>query len=92
VTWHARIIADEPGRVISWKSLTGSDVDAASSVHFTAVPGQDSTKVRVQLKYDPPAGKVGSAVARLFGEHPEQQLRDDLERFREVIEQAPQSS
>jgi uncharacterized membrane protein len=42
--------------------------------------------VRVNLKYDPPAGRVGTAIARLFGEAPEQQIRDDLRRFKETME------
>jgi uncharacterized membrane protein len=40
----------------------------------------------VNLKYDPPAGKVGIAVARLFGESPERQLRDDMRRFKQIME------
>jgi uncharacterized membrane protein len=90
VQWQAEITADEPGRLIAWKSLTGSDVDTAGSVHFT--PKGDGTEVRVELKYDPPAGKVGSAVARLFGENPQKQIDDDLERFRVAVERIPASS
>jgi len=87
VQWHAKITADEPGRLIAWKSLSGSDVDTAGSVHFTSVSG--GTEVRVELKYDPPAGKLGTAVAKLFGENPQRQLDEDLERFREVMERFP---
>jgi uncharacterized membrane protein len=85
VEWDAEIITDTPNDVISWRSLPGSDVDTAGSVHFSSVPG-GGTEVRVSLKYDPPAGKVGAAVARLFGESPEHQIRNDLARFKELIE------
>lgn len=85
VEWDAEIIADEPGKVISWRSLDGSDVDTAGSVHFREYPGR-GTEVRVTLKYDPPGGKLGSAVARLFGEAPEQQIREDMERFKQLLE------
>jgi len=86
VKWDAEIVADMPNEVIAWKSLPGSDVDTAGSVHFRAAPGGRGTEVRVSLKFDPPAGQLGRLVARLFGQHPEQQLRDDLRRFKQLIE------
>jgi uncharacterized membrane protein len=42
--------------------------------------------VRVQLQYSPPAGAVGRAVAWLFGEEPDQQIHDDLRRFKQLME------
>jgi uncharacterized membrane protein len=42
--------------------------------------------VRVILRYDPPAGVVGAAVAKLFGEDPERQVQDDLRRLKQVME------
>lgn len=87
VRWEAEITADEPGRLIAWKSLSGSDVDTAGSVHFDRHP--QGTAVRVELKYDPPAGKVGAALARLVGKDPQRQIDEDLRRFREVVEGIP---
>jgi uncharacterized membrane protein len=85
VEWDADIVTDTPNEVISWKSIDGSDVDTAGSVHFReAGPGR--TEVRVNLKYDPPGGKAGAAVARLLGQAPEQQIRDDMQRFKEMAE------
>src|SRR4051794_34217733 len=89
VEWDAELIADEPNQVISWKSLDGSDVDTAGSVRFNELPGGRATQVSVSLKYAPPAGKLGSAVARLFGEAPEQQVRDDMQRLKAILEAAP---
>ncbi|OWK42227.1 cyclase/dehydrase [Fimbriiglobus ruber] len=91
VQWNAKLTSDEPDRLIAWKSLEGSDVDTAGSVHFTSLPGDAGTSVRVVLKYDPPAGKLGTAVAKLFGENPQRQIEEDLERFREAIEAIPQT-
>jgi uncharacterized membrane protein len=42
--------------------------------------------VTVNLQYQPPAGTVGAAVARLFGEEPSQQIRQDLLRLKELHE------
>lgn len=86
VKWDAEITGDEPGRRISWKSLPGADIDNAGTVHFAPAPGDRGTEVRVVLHYDVPGGRIGRAVAKLFGEEPEQQVRDDLRRFKQVME------
>lgn len=86
VEWDATIIADVPGEVITWRSLEGSDVDHAGAVRFERAPGDRGTIVRVNIEYNPPAGVVGATVAKLFGEEPEQQLDDDLRRFKQVLE------
>ena len=86
VEWEATIIADVPGEVITWRSLEGSDVDHAGAVRFERAPGGRGTIVKVNIQYNPPAGVIGAAVAKLFGEEPEQQLDDDLRRFKQVLE------
>jgi uncharacterized membrane protein len=86
VQWTAEVVEDKPNQVISWKSLPGSDVDTAGSVHFRPAPAGRGTEVRVSLKYDPPAGQLGAFVARLFGEDPRQQVGDDLRRFKQAVE------
>jgi uncharacterized membrane protein len=72
--------------MIAWRSLEGSQVDNAGSVHFTPASGGRGTVLRVALKYDPPAGVVGALVARLFGESPAQQIDEDLRRFKQLME------
>jgi uncharacterized membrane protein len=86
VEWEATIIADVPGEVITWRSLENSDVDNAGAVRFEAAPGNRGTIVKVNIHYNPPAGVVGATLAKLFGEEPEQQLDDDLRRFKQVLE------
>jgi len=86
VEWDAEIVTDEPGKVIAWKSLDGSDVDTAGSVHFRNLGPGRGTEVRVNLKYDPPGGQLGTAVAKFFGKAPDQQVREDLERFKNIME------
>lgn len=86
VEWEATIIADVPGEVITWRSLENADVDNAGAVRFERAPGDRGTIVKVNIHYNPPAGVVGATVAKLFGEEPEQQLDDDLRRFKQVME------
>jgi uncharacterized membrane protein len=84
VEWDASIQDEIENELIAWRSLPGSDIDNAGSVHF--IPAGDGTEVRVVLSYDPPAGRVGAAVAKLLGEEPEQQVEEDLRRFKQVME------
>jgi uncharacterized membrane protein len=86
VEWEAEIIEDKPDRVIAWRSMEGSKIPNSGSVRFMMAAGGRGTEVRVELGYAPPGGKIGKAVAKLFGEEPEQQVRDDLRRFKQVIE------
>jgi uncharacterized membrane protein len=85
VEWDAEVYNEKEGELIAWRTLEGSQVASAGSVHFE--PADDgATQVRVNLKYDPPGGKLGSLVARLFGENPQQQIEEDLARFKEIME------
>jgi len=85
-SWDAEIINEQPNTLIAWRSLEGSQVSTAGSVHFSPAAAGRGTEVRVTLKYDPPAGKLGAAVARLFGEEPGQQIDEDLHRFKQLME------
>ncbi|HKT60704.1 MAG TPA: SRPBCC family protein [Gemmatimonadales bacterium] len=84
VEWDAEVHNEIPNELIAWRSLPGSEVDQAGSVHFT--PTGNGTEVRVVLRYAAPAGKVGDAVARLLGDDPSGQIADDLRRFKQVME------
>jgi uncharacterized membrane protein len=85
--WDAQIVEDRPNELIAWRSTDGAAGPAMGAVHFDTAPGGRGTEVRVELDYpESPAGKVGMAVARLAGEAPHQQARDDLRRFKQLIE------
>jgi uncharacterized protein YndB with AHSA1/START domain len=84
VEWEAKTVAFEPDRRIAWRSVRG-DVETEGDVVFNETV-RGTTLVRVRLDYDPPAGRLGALVARLFGTNPEEQLEEDLERFAEVAE------
>lgn len=85
VEWDAEVYNDKEGEMIAWRTLEGSQVASAGSVHFEPA-GDGATNVRVSLKYDPPGGKLGSLVAWLFGENPQRQIEEDLARFKEMME------
>jgi uncharacterized membrane protein len=61
-------------------------VATAGSVHFDPLPGDRGTVVKVTLKVDPPGGKLGAWLAWLFGQEPGVQVREDLRRFKRLME------
>lgn len=86
VEWDAEITDHRPDELIAWQSVGDATVPNRGHVEFRPAPGDRSTEVHVRLWYRPPAGKIGAAVATLFGAAPDQQVRDDLRRFKQVIE------
>ncbi len=85
VEWDAEIISEIPNQLIGWRSEGAGDVDNAGSVRFARM-SDGGTEVRVMFQYDPPAGLVGVAMAKILGEEPEQQVQEDLARFKQVME------
>jgi len=84
VEWDARIINDIENRVIGWQSLEGSTVATAGSVTFEET--DRGTRVRVHLQYNPPGGRAGALVAKLLGDDPDSSVREDLRRFKRLLE------
>jgi uncharacterized membrane protein len=86
VEWDAETTEDRPDELIAWRSLPGAKVPNSGQVRFLDAPGGRGTEVHVELRYDPPAGKLGALVAKLFGEEPRQQVDGDLRRLKQVLE------
>ena len=86
VEWDSEITQDEPGRLIAWQSLEGASVRNSGKVEFLNSPDDRGTVVRVTLTYDPPGGAVGKLIARLFQKEPKVQARQDLRRFKQLME------
>jgi uncharacterized membrane protein len=86
VEWDAETVEDRPNELIAWRSLPGASVPNSGQVRFRQADGDRGTEVHVELRYDPPAGKLGALVAKLFGEEPGQQVSGDLRRLKQVLE------
>ena len=86
VEWDAEIINEIPDSLIAWKSAADAEVPNAGSVHFTAAPAGRGTIVKVVMDVEPPAGKLGFVMAKLFGEDPDRQVREDLRKFKQLME------
>jgi uncharacterized membrane protein len=86
VTWEAETTQDLPNQLIAWQSVPGSEVTNSGAVRFSPAMGDRGTEVHVFLNYSPPAGRLGHWVAKLFGKAPDQQIREDLRKFKRVME------
>lgn len=84
--WDAEIINEIPNELIAWRSVDAANVRNAGSVHFTRAARGRGTEVKVVLRYDPPGGVVGAAIARLFGKNPASEIQENLRTFKELIE------
>lgn len=86
--WEAETINEVAPELIAWKSLPGSTVVSAGSVHFREMTsgGVPETEVTVEMQYAAPAGRAGSIVAWLAGESPAKTLREDLAGLKHRLE------
>ncbi len=85
VHWTAEVTALEPRSKISWRATAGSLVRHEGSVRFSP-DGAGGTRLTVELRYTPPAGAFGHAVAALFGADPKSEMDADLLRMKTMIE------
>lgn len=86
VEWDAQIVRDDPNEGLSWETVEGSEIRHQGTVRFEPARSGRGTIVRVQLHYSPPAGKLGVHLARVLGEEPHVQIKDDLRRLKQLLE------
>ena len=77
--WDAEIVEQQPDRVIAWRSTGGTP--NAGRVEFE--PIERGTRVRVEMEHEPEGMK--ERIGAFFGAD-EGQVEEDLERFRELVE------
>ncbi len=86
IGWEAQITRDEPGKLISWKSLKGSTVDNEGHVSFSDAPEGKGTVINVVIAYKSPIAGTGEGLAKLFTPVFEKMIRNDIENFKTYIE------
>lgn len=84
VSWDSVLTAQDRGRLLAWRSEPGGPVDHSGRVELR--PGATGTRATVRMSCEPPGGRLGHAVASLFGRNPQQELDQDLQRMKEHIE------
>lgn len=86
VEWDAEVTEDRPNELLAWRTLENAPMQAAGSVRFEHSPGGRGTVVRMDLDLRPPGGPIGPMIAKPFGRGPEQQVQENLRRFRQLME------
>lgn len=86
VEWDAEVYNDKENELIAWRSLENADVLNAGSVRFEAGPEGHGTFVRVTVNYNPPAGAIGASLAKFLGAEPQQLIKEDLRRLKQMRE------
>ncbi len=86
IEWDAIIINDEPNHLIAWTSAEGAEIENSGFVRFQPATGNRGTEVKVVMEYQPPGGVIAATFAKLFGEEPEQQIGDELNRLKQLME------
>jgi uncharacterized membrane protein len=86
VEWKAEIVGDTPGELLSWRSVEGSDIDTAGEILFEDAPGERGTEVYCTIYYRAPAGALGKLTGKLFQKPFEILVRQDLRRFKQMLE------
>lgn len=89
IKWDAEIVKEDEGSLLSWKSLPGSTIDNAGKIEFHDALGKQGTELRIMITYRPPAGNIGSSIAKLLNPIFEKMVRDDVNNFKSYIDAKP---
>lgn len=86
IHWNAEITEDSPNQRIAWRSLPNTGVQTSGSVEFRPDPQGRGTFVRANVQYKVPGGALTTGLAALFGKNPEFVVREDVRRFKQLLE------
>lgn len=86
IKWDAEIVRDDENSLLSWQSLPGSTIENAGKVEFRNALGDRGTELRIMITYRPPAGNIGTQVARLFNPMFRKMVKEDVTNFKQFIE------
>jgi uncharacterized membrane protein len=84
--WNTELMADEPARRLAWRARQDSGLQHTATVRFQSAKGIRGTLVTVVAQYHAAAGTAVVGVRKLLGSDPESLLREDLRRFKNLIE------
>ena len=86
VEWDSVITEDIPNELIAWATTDDAGVKNSGRVEFRETPGGRGSEVAATIVYEPPGATVGQAIAKLFQREPKVQARQDLRRFKQLME------
>lgn len=86
IEWESEIVADVPNERIAWRSPEGAKFKNHGAVLLRPAPRDLGTEVHLTIGFHPPGGAVAASFLRLFDALPEQQLKSDLRRLKQILE------
>jgi uncharacterized membrane protein len=86
VEWDAEIVTDRPNELLSWQSVDGSEIRNTGTVKFRNAAGGRGTEVELEMEFQPAGGPIGAKVAKMLEAIPKTQLKNDLRRFKQLLE------
>jgi len=86
IEWDAEIIEEVENEKIVWRSVSNASVDNSGEILFKDAPAGQGTEIYVIIKYLPPAGAIGGTIAKVFNPAFKQMVKEDLRRFKRLIE------
>jgi uncharacterized membrane protein len=86
VTWDSRVTKDSPADCIAWRSLEGGSLYHAGVVRFEPATGGRGTRVHITMHFKVPGGRTALALAKVLGADPRTEVREDLRRFKQLLE------
>jgi uncharacterized membrane protein len=86
IEWDSKITGETPGERISWRSVDGGGLYHAGVVRFERATGNRGTLVSTSVHFRVPGGSAGMGLAKLLGANPRSEVREDLRRFKQLLE------
>lgn len=86
IEWQSRITADAPGDRIAWRATEGGSLYHAGIVSFQKATGGRGTLVNATMHFKVPGGRAALSLARVLGVDPRREVREDLRRFKQLLE------
>lgn len=86
IEWDSEVVEERENELLAWKSLPGSLVESMGRVEFKDAPAGRGTILQVSMQYNPVAGSMGAAFAKLFGREPGQEIHEALHHFKQMME------
>lgn len=83
---ETEIVEERENEIIAWRSVKGSEIRTEGHVAFRDAPGGRGTLVEAIICYRPPLGMAGALIAAMFRREPEVQARQELKRFKMLME------
>lgn len=85
LSWDAEVTNRIEDELFAWRTVPGSSVEHAGIIRFEPIDG--STRVDIQMSYNPPGGALAHVMAALLGADPKSRLDEELVRFKSLLEE-----